>query len=64
MKKPHLFSIIECIGCLLIVFISACGDDADDDDYNNDYDDSISYSYVEIAFAEALGKTLDEEITP
>ena len=69
MKKPHLFSIIGCVGCLLIVFISACGDDidddADDDDYNNDYDEyEHEYTHLEEALANALGKVPGEEITP
>ena len=72
MKKQHLFSIIGCIGCLLIVLIAACGDDIDDDgdadDYNNDYDDSehprIEYTHIEEALANALGKVPGEEITP
>ena len=69
MKKQRRVSIITCIGCLLILLISACGDDAaDDDNYNDDYEDIehpvIEYSYLEQALAEALGKTPGEEITP
>ena len=69
MKKQRRVSIITCIGCLLILLISACGDDAaDDDNYNDDYEDIehpvIEYSYLEEALAEALGKTPGEEITP
>ena len=69
MKKQRCVSIITCIGCLLILLISACSDDAaDDDNYNDDYEDIeppvIEYSYLEQALAEALGKTPGEEITP
>ena len=69
MKKQRFSSIITVIGCLLILLISACGnDDADDDDYNNDYDDSehpiTGYTHIEWALAKALGKVPGEEITP
>ena len=65
MKTQPRVSILTCIGCLLILLISACGDD---DNYNDDYEDIeppvIEYSYLEQALAEALGKTPGEEITP
>ena len=69
MKKQRLSLILTVIGCLLILLISACGnDDADDDDYNNDYDDSehpvTGYTHIEWALAKALGKVPGEEITP
>ena len=68
-KKQRLSSIITVIGCLLILLISACGhDDANDDDYNNDYDDSehptTGYTHIEWTLAKALGKVPGEEITP
>ena len=68
MKEQRYISIITCIGCLLILLISACGDDADDDDYNNDYEDpgppTTEYTHIEEALAKALGKVPGEEITP
>ncbi len=74
-KKQRFSSIITCIGCLLILLISACGDDidddnnnTDDDDYNNDYDDPdhfiIEQPVFEKMLAEAVGKVPGEEITP
>ena len=69
MKKQRFSSIITVIGCLLILLISACGhDDANDADYNNDYEDPdhpvIEYTVFERTLAEAVGKVPGEEITP
>ena len=59
-----------CIGCLLILLISACGNDIDDDNYGTDDDDfedcinGTEYTHIEEALANALGKVPGEEITP
>ena len=75
MKKQLFWSIITCIGCLLILLISACGDDLEDDNNSTD-DDGYNYDYgghsgvppgtalFERALAEAVGKVPGEEITP
>ncbi len=66
MKKQLFSSIMMYIGCLLILLISACGNDADD--YNDDYDDPdppiIEYTVFDRTLAEAVGKVPGEEITP
>ena len=70
MKTQPRVSIIMCVGCLLILLISACGDvpDDDSDDHNTDdgeYEHPITgYTHLEEALAKALGKTPGEEITP
>ena len=74
MKKQLFWSIITCIGCLLILLMFACGDDledydssTDDDDYNTDDGDHSVPSgtaLFERALAEAVGKVPGEEITP
>ncbi|MYE90638.1 leucine-rich repeat domain-containing protein [Candidatus Poribacteria bacterium] len=70
MKKQRLSCILTCIGCLLILLISACvhapnrdSDDNDSDD-NNHYSYTFEYTLLEKALAEALGKVPGEEITP
>ena len=70
MKKQRRVSILTCIGCLLILLISACGDVPDDDSDDNNTDDDeyghpiTGYTHLEETLAKALGKTPGEEITP
>ena len=66
MKKQRLSCILTYIGCLLILLMAACGNDADDN--NNDYDDPdppiIEYTVFDRTLAEAVGKVPGEKITP
>ena len=76
MKKQRLSCILTCIGCLLILLISACvdapnrdiDDNTDNDDYN--YDDGghagppTGNIIFERTLAKAVGKAPGEEITP
>ena len=76
MKKQRLSCILTCIGCLLILLISACvdapnrdiDDNTDNDDYN--YDDGghagppTGNIIFERTLAKAVGKVPGEEITP
>ena len=61
-EKQRLSLILRCIGCLLILLISACGDDADDDNYNDP--NHPEYCVIERTLAEAVGKVPGDEITP
>ena len=76
MKKQRLSCILMCIGCLLVLLISACGDVPDDDsddnntdeaDYNTDDGDHVGPPTGNVIFAktlaEAMGKVPGEEIT-
>lgn len=67
MKKQRLSCILTCIGCLLILLISACVDapNRDTNDGNTDNDNEIIYytTTLERALANALGKAPGEEIT-
>ena len=51
MKKQQFSSIIVGIGCLLILLISACGDDIDDDNNSADND---GYNASDHAFADPI----------
>ena len=63
MKKQLFSSIMMYIGCLLILLMSACGNDADD--YNDDPDPPIiEYTVFDRTLAEAVGKVPGEKITP
>ena len=76
MKKQRFSFIITCIGCLLILLISACvhapnrdtdDDNTDDDDYNYDDGAHLGPPTGNVIFArtltEAMGKVPGEEIT-
>ena len=67
MKKQRFSSIMMCIGCLLILLISACvhAPNRDNDDDNTDDDTEIIYytTILERALANALEKAPGEEIT-
>jgi len=74
MKKQRFSLILTSIGCLLILLISACGDDLEDDD-NSTNDDDYNYDDGDHAgppsgnvifaktLAEAMEKVPGEEIT-
>ena len=63
MKKQRLSLILMCVGCLLILLISACVDAPNRD---SDEDNEIIYytTTFKRALAKALGKAPGEEITP
>ena len=74
MKKQRRVSIITVIGCLLVLLISACSDDIDDDNNSADNDGYNTSDYasadpidgdthIEEALAEALGKAPGNKIT-
>ncbi|RKU36209.1 hypothetical protein C6496_14105 [Candidatus Poribacteria bacterium] len=61
-KKQLFSSIMMYIGCLLILLMSACGNDADD--YDDPDPPIIEYTVFDRTLAEAVGKVSGETITP
>ena len=64
MKKQRRVSIMMYIGCLLVLLIIACGDDVDDNNYDDPDPPIIEYTLFDRTLAEAVGKMPGEEITP